>query len=282
MVDGNDLVRFELDEVGVATITLDDPDNRNAWSPAMENAYFALLDRAAADPDVRVVVLTGAGRTFCPGLAMGRLDQVAAGGLRLADRRPQYTPRLFPKPMIGAINGACAGIGLVQVLQCDVRFAADGARFSTAFARRGLSAEYNLAWVLPRLVGVEIALDLLLSARTFEAAEAHRIGLVSRLSAPGEVLADAVAYARDLAVNCAPTALAVIRREVYASLDVDFNEGLRRAFAGMAYLNGRPDLAEGVASFKEKRTAHFAPLPADVDASEVLGITPEPFPAPPA
>lgn len=280
MADGSDLVSFDVDEVGVATITLDDPENRNGWSPAMENAYFALLDRAAADPDIRVVVLTGAGRTFCPGLAMARLNQVAGQGLRLADRRPQYTPRLFPKPLIAAINGACAGIGLVQALQCDVRFAAREAKFSTAFARRGLSAEYNLAWVLPRLVGVENALDLLLSARTFTADEAHRIGLVSRLSEPGETLDDALAYARDLAVNCAPAALAVIRREVYAALDADFNEGLRRTFAAMAHMNARPDLAEGVASFREKRTPAFAPLPADFDADAVLDVISEPFPKP--
>lgn len=280
MADARDLVGYEVDETGVATITLDDPDNRNGWTPAMESAYFAVLDSAAADPAVRVTVLTGAGRTFCPGFAMGRLSQVAEQGLRLADRRPQYTPRLFPKPIVAAINGACAGIGLVQALQCDVRFAARGARFSTAFARRGLSAEYNLAWVLPRLVGVEAALDLLLSARTFEATEAHRIGLVSRLSEPGESLADAVAYARDLAVNCAPAALAVIRQQVYADLDVSFNEGLRRSFAAMAHMNARPDLAEGVASFVAKRPPVFAPLPAGFDASDVLDIDPEPFPRP--
>ncbi|WP_007507305.1 MULTISPECIES: enoyl-CoA hydratase-related protein [Pseudofrankia] len=275
-----DLVGYEVDDAGVAVATLDDPENRNGWSPDMENAYFAVLDAAAADPAVRVVVLTGAGRTFCPGLAMSRLGAVATGGLRLADRRPQYTPRLFPKPLIGAINGACAGIGLIQALQCDVRFAARGARFSTAFARRGLSAEYNLAWVLPRLVGVERALDLLLSARTFDAEEAHRIGLVSRLSEPGEALADARAYARDLAVNCAPTALAVIRRQVYADLDVDFNEGLRRSFAAMADMNARPELAEGVASFRERRPPDFPPLPADFDPAAVLDAAPAPFPRP--
>lgn len=280
MADGAELVTCEVDDHGVATITLDDPENRNGWSPDMENAYFAVLDIAAVDPRVRVAVLTGAGRAFCPGLAMSRLSEVAGSGLRLADRRPQYTPRLFPKPLIAAINGACAGIGLVQALQCDVRFAARGARFSTAFARRGLSAEYNLAWVLARLVGVEITLDLLLSARTFEAEEAHRIGLVSRLSEPGEALADALAYARDIAANCAPAALAVIREQVYADLDVGFNEGLRRSFAAMAHMNARPELAEGVASFRERRTPVFPPLAADFDAAQVLDAPREPFPRP--
>lgn len=282
MSDEPELVRYAVDEVGVATVTLDDPDNRNAWSVPMENAYFAHLDRAAQDPGVLVVVLTGAGRTFCPGLAMKRLAGVAGEGLRIADRRPQYTPRLFPKPIIGAINGACAGIGLVQALQCDIRFAARAARFSTAFARRGLAAEYNLAWVLPRLVGVENALDLLLSARTFDAEEAHRLGLVSRLCEPGTTLDAALAYARDLAVNCSPAAMSVIRRQVYADLDVDFNEALRRTFASMMYLNSQPDLAEGVASFSQKRPPRFAPLPAGFDAAAITATSPEPFPRPPA
>ncbi|WP_241840290.1 enoyl-CoA hydratase-related protein [Frankia sp. CcI49] len=264
----------------MATITLDDPENRNGWSPDMENAYFAVLDTAAVNPRVRVAVLTGAGRSFCPGLAMSRLGAVATGGLRLADRRPQYTPRLFPKPLIAAINGACAGIGLVQALQCDVRFAVRGARFSTAFARRGLSAEYNLAWVLARLVGVELTLDLLLSARTFEAEEAHRIGLVSRLSEPGESLADALTYARDIAANCAPAALAVIREQIYADLDVGFNEGLRRSYAAMAHMNARPELTEGVASFRERRPPVFPPLAVDFDAAQVLGAPRQPFPRP--
>jgi enoyl-CoA hydratase/carnithine racemase len=282
MSQSDSLVRAAVDDVGVLTLTLDDPDNRNGWSEPMENRYFALLDEAAADPAVKVIVLTGAGRTFCPGLAMSGLANVAGTGLRIAHRRPQYTPRRLPKPLIAAINGACAGIGLIQALQCDVRFAATGARFSTAFARRGLAAEYNLAWVLPRLVGVEHALDLLLSARVFEAEEALRIGLVSRVCEPDQVLAAAQAYARDIAVNCAPAALAMIRRQVYDDMDVGFNEGLRRSFATMTYLNGRPDLAEGVASFKEKRPPQFAPLPADFDAASVSDSVLEPFPRPPA
>ncbi len=282
MPHSDSLVRAEADDAGVLTLTLDDPGNRNGWSEPMENRYFALLDEAAADPAVKVVVLTGAGRTFCPGLAMSGLANVAGQGLRIAHRRPQYTPRRLPKPLIAAINGACAGIGLVQALQCDVRFAAAGARFSTAFARRGLAAEYNLAWVLPRLIGVEHALDLLLSARVFEAAEALSVGLVSRLCEPDQVLAAAQAYARDIALNCAPAALAMIRRQVYDDMDVGFNEGLRRSFATMTYLNAQPDLAEGVASFKAKRPPHFAPLPVDFDAASVSDSAVEPFPRPPA
>ena len=123
-------------------------------------------------------------------------------------------PRTFPKPLVAAINGACAGVGLVQALFCHVRFAADTARFSTAFARRGLIAEYGIAWTLPRLVGLENALDLLLSARTFDAAEAKELGLVSRVVPREDVLSAAQEYARDIAGNCAPSAVAVIAAQV--------------------------------------------------------------------
>ena len=125
---------------------------------------------------MRAVVVTGAGPTFCPGADMARLGDLSAEGASLP-HRPVDVPRAFPKPLIAAINGACAGVGLVQALFCHVRFAADTARFSTAFARRGLVAEYGIAWTLPRLVGLENALDLLLSGRTFDASEAKALGV---------------------------------------------------------------------------------------------------------
>jgi enoyl-CoA hydratase/carnithine racemase len=275
------LVRCEVDDAGVATLTLDDPQERNAWSLAMEEQYFGLLDELADRPAVRAVVLTGAGTTFCPGLAMSRLATVAGQrGIDLSQRRSAFTPRRFPKPMIAAINGACAGFGLVHALQCDVRFAARGAKMTTAFARRGLAAEYNLAWTLPRLVGVEHALDLLMSARTFLAEEAHAMGLVSRLSEPDDVLADAQAYARELATRSAPIAMAVIRDLVYDALDLTFDEALRRCYTSMYWMNQQDDLAEGVASFREKRDPAFASLPSAFDVSAVTGAVHPPFPHP--
>jgi enoyl-CoA hydratase/carnithine racemase len=177
--------------------------------------------------------------------------------------------------VIGAINGACAGIGLVQALMCDVRFAAERARFSTAFARRGLAAEYNLAWVLPRLVGVENAMDLLLSARTFDADEAQRLGVVSRVVGDDEVLDAARDYARDLAMNCSPTAMATIRHQVYTDLDAGFEDAMRRSARVMDEFASRPDLREGVASFVERRPPNFEPLPDDFDPAHVTG-TPTP------
>src|SRR4051812_23778464 len=220
---------------GVATLTLNRPERRNGWSPELEAAYFAALDACDADDDVVAVVLTGAGSTFCPGLDTQRLSAVSSTGLDLSGRPPVFRARSFRKPLIAAINGACAGIGLIQALMCDVRFAARGARFSTAFARRGLAAEYAISWMLPRYVGVEHALDLLLSARTFEAEEAHRLGLVSRLCEPEDVLRAAQAYAADIAAHCAPAALAAIRQQGDTDLGGGPEGAMRRALpAGRA------------------------------------------------
>jgi enoyl-CoA hydratase/carnithine racemase len=271
MTTDNALVLLEVSRDGVATFTLNEPEQRNGWSAAMEGRYFDLLREADADPAVRAGVLTGAGTSFCPGINMARLQSIAGKTLDLSGRRPQYTPRLFRKPLIAAINGACAGIGLVQVLQCDVRFAAAGAKFSTAFARRGLGAEYNMSWVLPRLIGVENALDLLLSGRTFPAEEAHRLGLVSRVVDPETVLASAQEYARDIAQNCSPTAVALIKHQVLADLDVGFEEAMLRSARVMALTNGSAEIAEGVASFRERRAPAFAPLAADFDPEQVTG-----------
>ena len=218
-VDPTGAVLVETDGAGVRTLTFNRPERRNGWASDLEDAYYAALTDAAADPAVRAVVVTGAGPTFCPGADMARLGDLSAEGATLP-HRPVDVPRTFPKPLIAAINGACAGVGFVQALFCHVRFAADTARFATAFARRGLVAEYGIAWTLPRLVGLENALDLLLSGRTFDAPEAKELGLVSRVVARDDVLGVAQAYARDLAVNCAPRAMAVIAEQVLDALDI--------------------------------------------------------------
>jgi enoyl-CoA hydratase/carnithine racemase len=260
-VDTTRAVLAETDPEGVRTLTFNRPERRNGWSSDLEDAYYTALAEAAGDPAVRAVVVTGAGTTFCPGADMARLGDLSAEGASLP-HRPVDVPRTFPKPLVAAINGACAGVGLVQALFCHVRFAADTARFATAFARRGLVAEYGIAWTLPRLVGLENALDLLLSARTVDAAEAKSLGLVSRVVPGADVLAAAQAYARDIAVNCAPSALAVIAAQVLEG--GSFADALARSYVETDKRIGSADLREGIASWQAKRPPRFAPLSGEV------------------
>jgi enoyl-CoA hydratase/carnithine racemase len=228
----------------------------------MERAYFGALEDCAARSDVRAIVVTGAGRGFCAGADMDDLQTIGANGAEAADhdRRPQTFPLTIPKPIVAAINGACAGLGLVQALMCDVRFAAAEAKLTTAFARRGLVAEHGISWILPRLVGPARALDLLLSGRVVLGEEAERLGLVNRAVAGGGVLEEARAYARDLAANCAPSSMAAMKHQVYAALDQDVETALLEANARMQASLGADDFREGVASFLEKRPPDFAPL----------------------
>jgi enoyl-CoA hydratase/carnithine racemase len=250
---------------GVCTLTLNRPERHNAWNPEMEQQYFACLDEAAADPEVRAIVVTGSGSSFCPGLDSQRLDEAAtSAGLQLEGRRSQHFPLTIPKPMIAAINGACAGIGLVQALVCDVRFMARGARLSTAYAKLGIPAEYGLSWLLPRMIGVERALDLLLSARRVDAEEAERIGLVSRVCDRPEVVRQAQGYAHLLATSCSPVSMASIRRQVWGDLSRGYTEANQVWLSAMRRLNqtDNPDFGEGVAALIEKRAPSFGPLPA--------------------
>ena len=184
-------------EGGVAVLTLNRPDRLNAWTVEMEQTYFGMLESCAAAEDVRVIVVTGAGRGFCAGADMQDLQDLGADGAQApaarAERREQTFPLSIPKPIIAAINGACAGIGLVQALMCDMRFAAADAKLTTAFSRRGLVAEHGIAWILPRLVGPARALDLLLSGRVVLGREAAELGLVNRALEPDAVLEHALA-----------------------------------------------------------------------------------------
>jgi enoyl-CoA hydratase/carnithine racemase len=253
------VTRYAVEE-SVATITLDRPERHNAWTSEMGEQYFDQLERAAADTDVRAIVVTGAGRSFCPGLDMGGLAAVASAGEARGVTRPQTFPLGIPKPIIAAINGACAGIGLSLALMCDIRFAAAGAKLTTSFARRGLVAEHGTSWVLPRLVGTARALDLLLSARVVLAEEALELGLVNFVVPPERVLPAALDYARDLARNASPTSMSVIKRQILRHLDLPLDEALAESNALMAESLQRPDVAEGVASFVERRPPRFAAL----------------------
>jgi enoyl-CoA hydratase/carnithine racemase len=251
-----------LVEDGVALLTLNRPDRLNAWTVELEHTYFAMLDHCAANPDVRVIVVTGAGRGFCAGADMQSLQAIGDGDAQASneDRRLQTLPLSIPKPIIAAINGACAGIGLVQALMCDLRFAAEGAKLTTAFARRGLVAEHGIAWMLPRLVGPARALDLLLSGRVVFAEEAQELGLVNRVFAPDRLLEATLEYAHELVVNCSPKSMATMKRQVYTDLQRDLPSSLAEADTLMLESFAQPDFSEGVKSFLERRDPRFAAL----------------------
>jgi enoyl-CoA hydratase/carnithine racemase len=226
----------------------------------MEDRYFDLLAEAGADPSVRVIVVTGAGRGFCAGADMDDLQGLEVSEEMFASRRPQRFPLSVPKPIIAAINGPVAGIGLVQALMCDLRFSAAGAKFTTAFARRGLIAEHGMSWILPRLVGPARALDLLFSARVLFAEEACELGLVNRVVDPDRLLDETLAYARDLASNCSPKAMAAMKAQVYGDLERGLAESVDGANALMIESLRAPDFSEGVMSFVEKRPPKFEPV----------------------
>ncbi|MGH1563582.1 enoyl-CoA hydratase-related protein [Mumia sp. DW29H23] len=250
---------------GVLVLTLNRPERLNAWNEEIEAAYFALLDEAEADPEVRAVVVTGAGRGFCAGADMEVLAQVG-GDVEtegIASQRPRHRPLLFRKPLVAALNGAAAGLGLVEALYCDVRFATAEAKLTTSFARRGLIAEYGIAWLLPRLVGQSRALDLLLSARVVRGEEALGMGLVDRVVGPEDLLEAAVAYAQDLAEACSPMSMAVIKSQVLQALDTDFATATSEAERQMLASFRRPDVVEGVASYLEGRPPVFEGLALD-------------------
>ncbi len=261
-------VLYELRDSGVAVLTLNRPDRLNAWGGGLAGAFYHCIDRAEADPAVRVILLTGKGRAFCAGADMGDLDAIADASQSAGDtdvsqlvgeRHPYFVTGLR-KPIIAAINGACAGIGLTQALMCDVRFAAAGAKFTTAFARRGLIAEYGISWILPRVIGWGAALDLLLSGRTFYAEEACELGLVKQVVPADELLSHALEYAEDMARNCAPSAMAVIKRQVYGDALRDIEATSAQAEKLMHESMLRPDFIEGITAFFEKRQPSFPPM----------------------
>ena len=264
----NDAVLSERRDPGIALLTLNRPERLNAWNGDLATRYFELLDEAAADPEVKVIVVTGAGRGFCAGADMDTLQGIGAsagsgGAESAAGGRPQYHTTTVPKPVIAAVNGACAGIGMVQALMCDIRFAAAGAKFTTAFSRRGLIAEYGMSWILPRLVGPAKAMDLLFSGRVFLAEEAAEMGLVNEVVPPEHLLDRALEYAAELATYASPTSMAVMKQQVYADQHRTLIEASTNSIELMKASLRRPDFKEGVASFLQKRNPSFTPVVAE-------------------
>jgi 2-(1,2-epoxy-1,2-dihydrophenyl)acetyl-CoA isomerase len=249
---------------GVATLTFDRPARSNAMDLTMQARYGALLREAAADPAVRAIVVTGRGRSFCPGADLGLLDGISSLQAPEADRsetfRDVLAAALTPKPVIAAINGGCAGLGFVLACAADIRFAAAGAKFTTAFSRRGLIAEYGVAKLLPELIGRGRAADLLLSGRTFTAEQAFDYGLVQEV-VPADELADrAHAYATELASYSAPRSMAIMKDQLLREPAMTLEASASAATRLMLESFRHPELAEGLASWNERRPPAFPPF----------------------
>jgi enoyl-CoA hydratase/carnithine racemase len=276
-----DEILYEVDDP-VAVITLNRPDALNAWTDTMGGEITDAMQRAAADKSVVGIVVTGAGRAFCAGADMNLLSGIAAGGdgggvasapapaperARAAEAQSgepegDFAGR-FPylmtidKPIIAAVNGAVAGMAYPFALCCDLRVVTPDALFLTAFAQRGLIAEWGLGWVLPRLVGPAVALDLLFSSRRVKGDEALALGLANYLVPPEELLDFCRNYIVDLASKCSPASMAVMKRQVYEHLHAGLGPAEREAQRLMVESFGRPDFKEGVTSFVQKRPPQF-------------------------
>lgn len=257
---GEDAVLLSIDR-GVATVTLNRPAQGNSWTSETSRAYFPLFRRLATDPEVRAIVLTGAGPAFCVGGDGGKLGQVAESASPTSVAQEDYfIPLRIGKPVIAAVNGACFGIGLQQILCCDVRIASDAAKFSTAYARRGLLAEFGMSWLLPRIVGIGHAMDLLLSARLVRAAEAKDMGLVNRVVPAADLSAEATSYAQELAERCSPKAMRAMKQQLYADLMGSMHSAYADAERRLTQAMQTADFREGVQSWQQQRPPEFLPL----------------------
>lgn len=259
-------ILYDVDRY-VATITLNRPDKLNAWTGTMEAEVKRAIQAAAQDEEVRAIVITGAGRGFCAGADMTILSGISGSGNdraapQASDKANDNFEQKFsyflavPKPIFAAINGPIAGIAVCFSLFCDFRYMAQGAKLTTAFAKRGLIAEHGASWMLPRLIGAQNALDLLYSARTVTADEAERLGLVRALPAD-DFLESVRTLARDMVTTASPRSIGVIKRQVFQSFFQSLSEAWHIADVEMAKSFASEDFKEGVAHFVEKRPAAF-------------------------
>ena len=260
----------------IATIHLNRPHRGNAWTGRMHTEYRYLLDQADRDPSVRIILVTGSGDRFCVGGDSQALDGhsksgsydpgtapdlVMPGETDFAPFREDFSYHFaLKKPVIAAINGAAAGVGLVLACFADIRFAVPGAKLTTAHGPLNLPAEYGLSWLLPRLIGGSQAMELLISSRKFLTDEAHAIGLVHRLVPPEDLMTETRAYARDIIVRVSPESAYQSKRQTYLDFHRDIGAAVREANDLLNQMVKKPDYKEAIAAFLEKRPADWTKI----------------------
>jgi enoyl-CoA hydratase/carnithine racemase len=253
----------------IATLTLSRPHRMNAWTGRMHTEYRWVLAKADKDADVRVIVLTGEGRAFCAGADTQALEgHVEKGGYDPGTPDPLAEPGFgvrkefdeswafhfgISKPILAAINGAAAGVGLVLACYADLRFAAQNVKLTTAHGRFNFPAEFGLSWILPRIIGLTHANDLLLSSRVFLSQEGLEMGLFNKVLPKEDLMAHVMEYARNLAENVAPGSLSATKHQIYTDLHRDIASAVRDSDARLNTMSTHPDYAEGVKAFMEKR-----------------------------
>lgn len=259
---------------GVYTVTLDRPDRMNAWNGDMESGFRAAMVEATVNSDIRVVVLTGAGKAFCAGADTEFLKALQDGTAQVApasgddpwpDAEPVFKGKFalaaaVPKPVIAAVNGPAVGIGYVLSLFCDIRLASEDAFFSASFARLGLIAEKGIDWALSHLVGHGVATELLLTGRKLGAQEARRVGLVSDVFPAAEFAFEVARYAGEMARTVSPRSAAVIKRQMLRGRFDDAATVLATGEREFAASLKSDDFREAMAAMKERRTPNFPPL----------------------
>ncbi len=257
----------------VATVTLSRPKRMNAWTGRMHTEYRWILNELDQDPDVRVIVLTGEGRAFCAGADTQALEgHVEKGGYDpgtpdpLAEPgfgvRPEFDASFayhfgISKPIIAAINGPAAGVGLALACFADIRFAASGAKMTTAHGRFNFPAEFGLSWLLPRIVGLSLANDLLLTSRIFLAEEGEKIGLINKVLTSDDLMSHARAYAKNLATNIAPGSLRETKWQIYTDLHRDIASSVTTSESLIDSMSRSQNYKEGVRAFMEKRAPNW-------------------------
>lgn len=265
MTDEDDIVVVTCDRPGTATVTLNRPARKNAWTVPLQRAYFRVLESLTADDEVRAIVVTGSGGTFCPGADTDALQVYGDTGTTNPEmasiEQPEWFPLLVPKPIIAAISGMCAGVGLAQALMCDLRIVAPSTRLTTAFAKRALPPMHGMGPLLARAAGDSVASDLLLTARTFDGDEAHRLGVAHEISP--DPLGRALDLAEQTAATCAPSSLATIKRRLVAPWLDRVREDIESVDATLDEVLSSPDFREGLASLLERRPPRFPPLTRD-------------------